>query len=334
MFRRAAWAALLLIATNSISIAAPHKGALEKQGIEFHWSEISPKRNMRLLQYAENFSGNMVFPREYKPVLDARDYRWDQEFRSFLRIYFFNFILSYCHRYFLNEWIAWEKYAANIARSGTSFSFRYQAKLFFSWALRMWTDRIEKHVHPCVSGRGSTNILQGKSNGYRGTIDVIRQPADQFDSGKFDLWSLFRSQHLSRELVRINSRLSGGFGGGNRSLHICGLSGRTFSHRYYGVFQLPTLPSEHSQLEGGNYGQNDGKDRNDSLRSPPILRRFFFYLAAVASGFPLSIWGWMIFDKRRRLLGSCFIAAGGLLGLLGFGLLALTVFPASWGWWF
>src|SRR6266852_2594286 len=116
----------------------------------------------------------------------------------------------------------------------------------------------------------------------------------------------------------------------NRPFHSSGLFGTGFN----GLSQTPCLQAEHNKLEKTNYGENGcSKDEPASeFNQFPIIRRFFFAVFGLFSGFYISLRGWHLSDNQRKLLGATLVGIGWLVGAIGLGLLWLTAFPQTWGW--
>ena len=101
-----------------------------------------------------------------------------------------------------------------------------------------------------------------------------------------------------------------------------------------GLSQTSSLQSENNQLEKP-YSPENGRDNNQitsEVYEFPIVRRFIFAVFGLLGGFFLSLWGWYLFDKDRRLLGASLVGLGWLLGALGLTLLILTDYPSTWRW--
>ena len=116
----------------------------------------------------------------------------------------------------------------------------------------------------------------------------------------------------------------------NRTLHGLALVGSGLN----GLSQTSSLQSENNQLEKP-YSPENGRDNNQitsEVYEFPIVRRFIFAVFGLLGGFFLSLWGWYLFDKDRRLLGASLVGLGWLLGALGLTLLILTDYPSTWRW--
>jgi hypothetical protein len=112
-----------------------------------------------------------------------------------------------------------------------------------------------------------------------------------------------------------------GFGGNLRVVH-------AFAHK-------PELAIEHVQLANTYDGQGAGKKRGetDIYEGPPILRRFLLAFLSLLLGGGLGFWAASNIYNQRILIGSLLACAGLLLAWSGLGLLIMTAYPATWGWW-
>jgi hypothetical protein len=50
-------------------------------------------------------------------------------------------------------------------------------------------------------------------------------------------------------------------------------------------------------------------------------------------GLALSFCGWLNLDDKRRFFGAALVCVGWLILISGLGLLWLTSFAFTWGWW-
>ena len=102
----------------------------------------------------------------------------------------------------------------------------------------------------------------------------------------------------------------------------------------YRTFQLPSLVRENQDLYGGSHSEHGSGD--EEVPGEPSYRlicgRFVLALAGGAVAFFLALLGWENLDKKRRILGTAYLCGAMLLSGTGFGLLLLTVFPGTWGW--
>ena len=110
---------------------------------------------------------------------------------------------------------------------------------------------------------------------------------------------------------------------------------RLFGGSFDSLSQLARLISKNKQLEQAHNGQNERSNNQPSGESNqfPFIRRFFFAVFSLLSGFCISLRGWHLFDNQRRLFGAALVGTGWLLGAAGLALLWLTGFPSTWGWW-
>jgi hypothetical protein len=92
----------------------------------------------------------------------------------------------------------------------------------------------------------------------------------------------------------------------------------------------------------GSSVQADGRNRQDKSESgvgnghqfdPPINRRVLLYFGGLVLTYALCLLGTLRIQSGRRLTGWALVLVGGLCGLVGTVLFALTGFRWSWGWW-
>jgi hypothetical protein len=113
----------------------------------------------------------------------------------------------------------------------------------------------------------------------------------------------------------------------NRALHSLGL----FGGRFDGLSQLARLVSKNKQLEQTHNSQNKRSNNQPSTESNqlPFIRRFFFAVFGLLSGFYISLRGWHLLDNQRKLPGAPLVGIERLVGAAGLGLLWLTGFPQT-----
>jgi hypothetical protein len=103
----------------------------------------------------------------------------------------------------------------------------------------------------------------------------------------------------------------------------------------YPVSHVAQLPDEKASLDRSSNEEKAGHNRKNPRRynEAPFVRRFFTALLFLPFGFGCSLFGGHYLYRARCGLGASLIGIGGLLFCMGGGVVMLSRWPATWGWW-
>lgn len=95
------------------------------------------------------------------------------------------------------------------------------------------------------------------------------------------------------------------------------------------------LPNEQTRLRSNREDQQNGGERQKPRRysEAPFVRRFFEALPFAFIAIGLPIFGGLCLSRKRYGLGISLVLLGGLSPCIGFGIIALSYWPATWEWW-
>lgn len=162
------------------------------------------------------------------------------------------------------------------------------------------------------------------------------------------------SRTFFRGFRNLKISLEADAGGGGYVFHgLCGASGLRDGFRHLGrlalinlfhgadgLLQSDRLQTKNKYLHNSNHDQQGRKEGqrpigggNDLGPGPPIWRRFFLALVGAVGGFGLYFRGINDFDRQRRFFGAALVFMAFVWVIGGLGLLWLTIFSDTWGWW-
>jgi hypothetical protein len=95
------------------------------------------------------------------------------------------------------------------------------------------------------------------------------------------------------------------------------------------------LDPKESGLNASNGEKQDGRERQNPGRynQPPFVRRFLLALLFIPLGFGCAFLGGNYLYCERYGIGAALVGVGGLLFCFGAGVIMLSYWPATWGWW-
>lgn len=97
---------------------------------------------------------------------------------------------------------------------------------------------------------------------------------------------------------------------------------------------FPQTESKEGQCAGNQCQGNRSAGHYDSPSDEaPFVRRFFVALLSILLCVLGTFFGLAALSKKRVVFGSALIVSGLLIAIIGMGLLVLTTFKWSWGWW-
>lgn len=99
-------------------------------------------------------------------------------------------------------------------------------------------------------------------------------------------------------------------------------------HGFDGLSESVGLKTEDHELK-----KSDSREDSGQLNKMPIVRRLLLAVIGLCGGFLVSVAGWKYLDDERGIFGASLICGGWFFGGLGLGLLWLTNFDSTWGWW-
>lgn len=200
--------------------------------------------------------------------------------------------------------------------------FNHGAARIWSWRFLSERERQNPHIRPMeyVMGRRLPSILDENTKLWSsrgGKIGAFFDPHEKISA----------QLPFSGVLHRLNSFSS-------RVSCVLGC----FSGHSIGLNLVPDGPKAENR-DASRYPSYDSRSASSESRHrspnqhPPIVRRFFIALGSLVGAFLCGFWSFKAFDDKRLVLSATLVICGLLIGFGGMGILWVTGFRWSWGWW-